>query len=188
MSKISKLQEFKYPIMYAPLEIKEQGGYINNYEIITLGYAVSKCYLIESSIRYLINGSTELYHKVVFPYKNISALHSEKKALGKPNLPSYNAEYDIVSDVFDNYDDVKRCVEDKNNLLKLGLAAYKPTLLSDDDQEKYNRQMELYNAEVEELKKQLDVCERYEKLVLMETQKMTISTNGSEKVLKRLKK
>lgn len=180
MAKANKKNELGYPIVYAPLQIKERGGYLNNYEIITLGHIVSKCYVLESIIKYLPNGDAELYYKVVFPYNDISALSDNKTDLGNPNIPSKTSDYDIVTEIFDNYDDAKKCVEDKNNLLELWLSTYKPTLLPDGDIDKYNIQLERYNAEYAELKKELSLCKEFEKLVLNETKKMHISRVDGE--------
>ena len=48
-----------FPIKYAILELKEKGGYITNYEYIVRGYIVSKCWVVESSIKYFSDGDSE---------------------------------------------------------------------------------------------------------------------------------
>ena len=36
------------------------------------GFVVTKCYVLEDTIKYFSNGGKQEYYKVVFPYPNIS--------------------------------------------------------------------------------------------------------------------
>ena len=45
-------RENNFPIKYAVLELKEEGGYITNYKDIVRGYIVSKCWVAERRSRW----------------------------------------------------------------------------------------------------------------------------------------
>ena len=57
-----------YPIKYAVLKVEVSDKDIKR----TLGYIVSKCYVVESFSRIDKEGNTRNGYKVVFPYNNIN--------------------------------------------------------------------------------------------------------------------
>ena len=48
----------KYPIKYAILELKVDGGPIHGYEEITKGFIVSKCFVLAEGLKYTSVGKT----------------------------------------------------------------------------------------------------------------------------------
>lgn len=85
----------KYPIKYAVLELKESGGWPVGYKDIIRGNIVSKCYVVESSIRY---GDSKIFHKVVFLFSSLEtlkqSLHNQSQYIGEKAIPSYDANGD----------------------------------------------------------------------------------------------
>lgn len=117
----------EYPIKYAVLKLKREGGWNDNYEDVTVGYIASKCYLVESSIKYRRDGSNAIMHSVVFPYSDFTRFYFQDN----PNISSLPIEeeprYDaldypypirIVDKLFDNYEEAKKEAEIQNLKLK----------------------------------------------------------------------
>lgn len=188
------MNELNYPIKYAVLEVKERGGYAVNYEIVTLGFIVSKCYVIESSIRYLRSGKEEPYHKVVFPFKNITkfeeGLHSNQKYLGEANIPNDNfynnaSLFNIVDIVFEDYDDAKKFSEEKNEFVRIRHEFQRPFLFPNDKLSDYNKQLKIFEQEKKEIEKRIILCHKFEEAILEQTEEMIISENDSVKKLVR---
>lgn len=123
--------ELNYPVKYAVLELKERGGWAADYQDVNQGFIVSKCYVIESSIKYDYYGKPTEFNKVVFPYDDIStfkiALKNGGHRVGKRNIPAYDAcgnphPIRIVDKLFDTYEEAKEeaCLKNeeyKNNLI-----------------------------------------------------------------------
>ena len=59
-----------YPVKYAVLELQVDGGIRYDYEDITKGFVVSKCYVLEDRLIYSYNGSAFQKFVVSFPYDN----------------------------------------------------------------------------------------------------------------------
>ena len=181
-----------FPIKYAILELKEKGGYITNYEDIVRGYIVSKCWLVESSIKYFSNGNSKFSHKVIFPYKDLdilkTSLRNDVEYIGERVTINYDFNYnpypvDVVSELFDSYEDAKIIAEEKNRIMKNNIASkiyfsvldprFKQTLCD------YENEFAI----------QLSICQLFEKLSLLETEDMTIEEDISQdKGLQLLKK
>ena len=87
-------EENNFPIKYAILELKEKSGYLANYKDIVRGYIVSKCWVVESSIKYFSNGESKIFHKVIFPYKSLdvfkTSLCNNSKYMGERSIPRYD--------------------------------------------------------------------------------------------------
>ena len=81
-----------YPIKYAVLELKKRGGWAVDFEDVTQGFIVSKCYVVESNIVYNADGTNSVKHKVVFPYDDIS-LFEIAKSKSKETLNQEDIEY-----------------------------------------------------------------------------------------------
>ena len=182
-------KELKYPIKYAVLEVKEQGGWACGYQEITQGYIVSKCYVIESGIRYHSNGKNELTHKVVFPFKNFAefrmALQRGATFMGEEIVPSYDAcgnpyPLDIVMDLFDSYEEAHILSSQKNEEKQRKLIL--EVSISDDNwQTKYEK---LNMAFLE----MLGMCQKFEELITLETANMNVTDNPDQIIIKKLKK
>ena len=172
-----------FPIKFAILELKETGGYITNYKDIVRGYIVSKCWVVESSIKYFSDGNSKLFHKVIFPYKDLNtlktALRNNDEYIGERVTINYDCNYnlcpvDVVSELFDSYEDAKNIAEAKNQEMKNNIALNKQTLFD-------------YEHEFVE---QLSICQLFEKLALLKTEDMTITESINQEngfpLLKRL--
>lgn len=120
-------RDLRYPIKYAVLELKKEGGWPDNYEEVTIGYIASKCYLVESSTIYRDDGESNIRHFVVFPYSDFTSFYLPYETNGlrlpKEDEPKYNAcnnpyPVRIVEKLFDSYEDAKRQAEIQNCELK----------------------------------------------------------------------
>lgn len=180
-------QNLKYPIKYAVLELKENGGFIAGYEEITRGFVVSKCYIVESSVKYLSNGESKLSHKVVFPFRDLYnfkvGLHYGKQDLGEPVVPKYDANNNpypcnVVSDVFDNYEEAYELATQKNDKLHSNLIL-EISLLDSKWKEKYSELEKRFY-------KELSICKNFEELISIQTNDMEITR--TEKQIQLIKK
>lgn len=126
-------EQNNFPVKYAILELKEEGGYLSNYKDITRGFVVSKCYVLESVIKYLADGSSKAFYKVFFPFQNLSilkvALQNNKLDIGQKLEPKFNLNNEVnstttVFNLFDTYEDAKRFSHIKNEILKDELPIY----------------------------------------------------------------
>ena len=167
-------RELNYPIKYAVLELKEQGGWTFGYNDITIGFIASKCYVVGSSIKNHSNGESDISYDVVFPLKNISdfkfflklgMLYNEKHKV--PLYDGFGKHYPvtIVSDLFDNYEEAKCAAGLKNDELK--------------EESEQNEKLFLEN---------LSVCQKFEDLVLRKTENMIITEDRVQIKCKKLKK
>lgn len=171
-------KELKYPIKYAVLELKEQGGWLNGYEDITQGFIVSKCYVVESRLKHFSSGKSELTHNVVFPYKNIAnfrlALQRGVSYCDTGTIPSYDAcgnpyPADVVSNLFDSYEEAQLSAFESNETLKRRLILQ--VSISDEDwREKYAKLQQ-------ELSENLTLCQKFETFISAQTETMNVSDN-----------
>ena len=177
-------KDINYPVKYAALKLKVLGGYDSNYTYITFGYIASKCYVVESFIKYYPNGDSSLSHKVVFPYSNLTSFISNK-SIGNIVTPRYNSNneiypVEIISDLFDSYEDAKKYALEKNKEMENSLAMEVDLPLNSP----------YFNDEYEKVKEKfydrLLICESYEKLVTQKTEDMKVSINREKcKTLKK---
>lgn len=180
-------KEINYPIKYAVLELKERNSYLDEYDDITKGFIPSKCYVIESDIIYNPDGSNKMVHIVVFPFQDIKSFKISLGNLGKANIPNFE-EYgticpiNMVTDLFDNYENAKIVTEQKNEELKYKLLSkYTSSNLSKLSYENYKHRIE--NG--------LEICYMFEQLVQIETENMGISeepTTNKLNILKPIRK
>ena len=191
-------KEINYPIKYAVLELKEDGGYTFGYKEITQGFIVSKCYVIESSIIYDSDGNNKIIHKVVFPYKDIesfkTSLEKGKQNIGNEEIPRHDAcgrvyPISIVTDLYDTYEIAKEAAKEKNEEHKCNLMLKTPAPI-------YTKSsnvdwIEQYEYLKQEFEKNLELCNLFEKLVLTATKDMNVSEelsdNEQKSFVKRLK-
>ena len=106
-----------YPVKYAILTLKSDD--INN---DTKYYVVSKCYVLENSIRYFEEGKKRVLYKVVFPYPKLTGDFSVKTE------PSFNNNgdpylYELVNRLYDDYKEAKEDANIKNNNMNLKLLS-----------------------------------------------------------------
>lgn len=59
-------EDLRFPIKYAVLELKSPGGYSTNYEDVTEGFIVSKCYVVGCEVKYFPTGEAKVTYKVYF--------------------------------------------------------------------------------------------------------------------------
>lgn len=165
-------KEINYPIKYAVLELKENGGWATGNKCITLGFIVSKCYVLKSKVVYHSNGTSTINHEVVFPFEDISlfksSLRSNQINIGTENIPNYDAcdrpyPVNIVSAIFDAYEQAKAEANEKNDQMKFNkirrLSVTGPSL----------------NALIREHEENLKICNEFEQLVLKAAENMIIS-------------
>lgn len=169
-------REINYPIKYAILELKKIGGLSVGYENITQGFIVSKCYVVESNVTYHSDGKSEITHKVVFPFENISYFESSlmygEQNIGEKRIPSYDTclrpyPINIVTDLFDTYEEAKIIAEKKNGECRRSLI-HKVTIGNSNWKEKFEELQQ-------EFEQKLKLCNLFEKLVLEATEDMNIT-------------
>lgn len=172
-----------YPIKYAVLELKQDGRYLTNYQKYTSGFIVSKCYVIKSEIDYYSNGGYNTIHHVVFPYddfgKFVTGFKHDKTDIGKREYPSINSNLNsthVVSDLFDTYEEAKESAKEKNEYLRADLTLSLSIL--DED---FMKKLEEINNN---FLTKLAVCNRFEELVLKNTEDMNITLDEKTKIIK----
>lgn len=113
--------KYNYPVKYALMPIYEMNGWnkgLNsiepNYEII--GYIVSKCFLIKSSVEYKADGTSKIIYDVVFPYQ-LSDYRTMIWSKVDPVTNIYNENLNVTSVdcVFSSLKEAKEECETKNN-------------------------------------------------------------------------
>ena len=144
-----------YPVKYAVLELQVDGGIRYDYEDITKGFVVSKCYVLEDRLIYSYNGSAFQKFVVSFPYDNFEYFmiwfnkNSHKYSSYMCDLYKnyYESKHDpsrehlrenyplhVVGELFDTYEEAKELEDNKNGILKgelltnTGRAAYEKLL------------------------------------------------------------
>lgn len=151
-------KELKYPIKFAVLEIKERGPY----EEITIGFIASRCYQLETTIKYHAEGNTSASHKVIFPLKDILEFKNSIKGKRPYNGSHINPrtvwgrEEDIVDNLFDNYEEAHEKAVEQNINLRRKYAMY---WLND-------------REKIEKIIENIKICENFEQSVLTETEYM----------------
>ena len=191
-------KEINFPIKYAVLELKENGGYLTGYKDITRGFIASKCYVVESAIVYNSDGSSKIVHKVVFPFNNIEkfklSLRNGRQNIGNAEVPKYDAcnhiyPISIVDELFDSYDFAKFAAEERNEDYRCNILSKTPSsIINSDTKLNWQEQYEYLRKEFEE---ELEICNLFEKLILLETKDMDIneelSTDKTKSFIKVLK-
>lgn len=161
-----------YPVKYAVLELRESGGFANGYEELTRGFIVSKCYLVEGSVRFLVTGNHEILYKVVFPFKNnphyeLNSQNIDDRISALSGIDGVSYSVDIVSDIFDNYEEASLLAEQKNKILKAKLIL-KVSVLD----QNWKTQFRKLNVEFQ---KKLAICQKIEKVIASKTKNMDVS-------------
>ena len=173
-----------YPVKYAVEELKIEGGYNEDYQDITKGYIISKCYVLEDRIRY---GGSEpcVMHVVSFPYSrfedfvryniiknmNKSPFHSPGEYYEERITPEsedlMNPRF-IVEDLYDSIEDAYLEAERRNDNLRGELLLYTSSM----QYEKLSKQIDA----------DLDLCREYAGFIAINTTDMVV-----EKVKRKVK-
>ena len=87
-------EKMNYPIKYGVLMLIEPEGWPIGTKMSIKGYIPSKCYLVESSIRYYPDGTSQNFHQVVFPYEDFykfkMALAAKQEYYEQPRVPRHS--------------------------------------------------------------------------------------------------
>lgn len=171
------MENLNYPIKYAVLELKEKGGWDNNYEDITIGFIVSICYVVNQNIRYYQDGTNKTTYQVVFPYKDIHTFKYRQIFNDEPIIPHYSLWHkclnsDKVSEIFDTYEEASIAAEKANINKRKSIIC----------------NIYEYNNLLKKHYEDLAICKQFEKLVQEKTIDMAITKeNISIKKLTRKK-
>ena len=173
----------KYPIKYAILELKLNGGPTHCYEEITKGFIVSKCYVLEEALKYTSYGDAIPKYVISFPYDNFEYFiewmgkNSDnyyfdhyKYYYESKNDPSEAHLKDsfpiVVTQIFDTYKEAKEIANNKNGELKYNLLI--------------NTGIKEYETLSKEFDDNMNLCGEYEKFIYVNTTNMQISLLISE--------
>lgn len=184
--------DLRFPIKYAVLELKSPGGYSTNYEDVTEGFIVSKCYVLESNVKYYPNGcavrAVESY-KVFFPYDDIEGFkrmtfmgipyYEERKSLEIDASNNYYPVH-VVDCLFDTYEEAKEDAKQKNESMRRKISLV--FSISDSSFK------EKYDKAVEEFKKRLFNCGFYEMFITENTKDMKVTKEERLDTLRRLRR
>lgn len=178
-----------YPIKYAVLEVKEKGRCLGGHKNITQGFIVSKCYVVESKIKYGMSGNTRISHTVVFPFQDFSCfkenLKRGTKYIGKHVIPKFNVDGNpllssVVDELFDTYEEASQLANQKNE--KMYFDLYFEVKV---DPTNPNFDVELQKLKDDYNNKQ-NMCKIFEQLITDQTNSMEITQkqNENNKILK----
>ena len=167
-----------YPIKYAILELKENGGAKYNYEDIIKGYIVSKCYVLERRFSY---SNKSISYVVSFPYDDFDNFVKWYKKNSKnyyfdiykhyweyrrnPSEELIRDDYihHIVSNLFNTYEEAMNVSNYKNGCLRGKLLK--------------NTGSNAYEYLKKEFEDTMDICSEYEKYIFANTTDMNVSIN-----------
>lgn len=164
-------KELNYPIKYTIQKLTIEGGFTQNYENITLGFIVSKCYVVNENIKYLADGTTNTTYKVVFPYKDIDSFRCSLSKLynynEEPSIPEYNycgecKNANTITKIFDTYEEAYITVEIENQNLRKKIPFHN---------------IEEYKNIIRKHNKNLEICKLFEQLITEKTKNMIITKN-----------
>jgi hypothetical protein len=173
----------KYPIKYAILELKVNGGPSYYYEEKTKGFIVSKCFVLAEGLKYTSSGKTIPKYIVSFPYDDFEYfIKWMERNRDNYNFDHYSYYYEsknnpdeaylkdnypiIVNQIFDTYEATKEIADHKNNELKSNLLT--------------NTGINAYEALSKEFADTMDLCGEYEKFIYANTTDMQVSLLASE--------
>ena len=182
-----------YPIKYAVEELKVDGGINYEYEDITKGFIVSKCYVLEDRLIYLPNGETCQKFVVSFPYdqfeyftrwfrqnsyKYMSYIYDlYKNYIENKHDPSREHLRDghplhFVCELFDDFLEAKEMVDHKNNQLKGEILA--------------NTGRKAYEKLLKEFDDTMTMCGEYEKFIFANTSDMLVDKGQNAGLIRKL--
>ena len=162
-----------YPIKYAVLELKVDGGFVDHYEDVTKAFIVSKCFVLEDRLCYSSGDLPFQKYIVSFPFdrfndftkwfcknRNYRFYYEEKK---NPYEKSFVYGYPLytVTELFDDYEEAKELADSKNRYLKM--------------QELINTNYSTYIKLANDFDDMMLICSEYEKFIFENTFDMEIS-------------
>ena len=155
-----------YPIKYAVLKVEVSDKDIKR----TLGYIVSKCYVVESFSRIDKEGNTRNGYKVVFPYNNINNYENTKR-----NIPYYDANgnaypLNIVTNLYTDIKRANKIAKLKNKMLLSRLIGMKLLNSNNIKEDEYNIKREFNNN--------LSECKIFEAFINDNTKDLNITDNN----------
>ena len=161
-----------YPVKYAILELKERKGWADNYKYETVGFIVSKCYVLDSNIKYYRDGSQRLSYEVEFPYRNnpdyeISLKHIYEVPNPTRDISGYCNTADTVFMLFESYEEALLYADEKNQKLKNDICL-KLYVFERNWDEKYEKLKNKFDE------KQLE-CKKIEEWILNHTTLMKVT-------------
>lgn len=173
------MNDNKYPVKYGVLLIKEKGGWVNNYEDIEICYIVSKCYVIEESIKYYMDGSSKHINKVFFPFNSYDDIKSRTKYIEPAKLHidyyGYPLDMSIIDNLFDTFEEAKEDSNEKNEFLRQMLSLKIPLYKNPNYITQYNELLKIFDSN-------LQMCTEYEKLIQEMTRDLAVTVDKTEKI------
>lgn len=166
-----------YPIKYAILELKEKGGWVNNYEETTRGYIVSKCYIHEINTKFMTDGSSKTVYNVIFPYRDFEAFRINYKYNKESKINKaipYNGGfyyYDKVDMVYDSKEEALEIANLKNKNLEAQVSI---------DIELFTENWkERLDIERKKFFDEFSLCKKFEELIEDYTSDMIVSIDNT---------
>lgn len=173
-------EDLKFPIKYAVLELKSPGGYSTNYEDVTEGFIVSKCYVVGSEVKYFPTGEAKVTYKVYFPYDDIeNFMFNGRDVIRMLGIDACNNYYSvhIVEGIFDTYEEAKEEADHRNKCLK-SLAIVRATFAEDTVKETI----------IDNFEQKMQLCQKYEDFIAENTKGMKVTKDDRLDSLRRLRK
>lgn len=183
------IEDLKFPIKYAVLELKRNDGYSTGYEDITVGFIASKCFVLESTLKYSKNQDPRISHLVTFPFNNIKSFvnslregYNFRENIILPSLDACDDYYPatLVLELFDSYEEAKIQATNKNKALENRVGLYLPLRDLNFD--------ELYKKEMNKFRQTMQDCQDYENWITENSKDMKINEDESLKLLRLLEK
>ena len=174
-NKIYKLRRkiMEQPIKYAiqELTIEKEDYFTDDYIKETIGFIVSKCYVLEDRICYSESGTNHKY-AVSFRYddfESFMAYYNRFKSVYGNNVYKYyigniskHPNTYVVDELFDSYEEAKIIADAKNSHLKWEIVS--------------NASSNGYDELCSSIDNILSICSEYEKFVFANTTDMEITT------------
>lgn len=175
-----------YPIKYAVLELKVNGGAKHCYEDITKAFIASKCYVLEERKIFMsYNDHILIEYVVSFPYDKFEDFvewykinqkyynfdyyryynESQRDQCNERNRDNYPVH--LVSELFDTYEEAKECAEVKNSHLRWLAVS--------------TANSQLYEKLDKEFKETFEMSAEYEKYIYENTSDMEVSLKDINK-------
>ena len=165
------INEINYPIKYAIQELKINKGYDSNYEDITYGFIISKCYIVNQNIRYHQDGTNTLTYNVVFPYKDIETFiyhtqfnyqFNETKSIPYYSFRNKCMNDTIIYNIFDTYEEA--LIEKEKQIKEHKRIMFKQL-----------SKISEYEKLLKTLEQNQIICNKYEEIILEKTKDILIT-------------
>lgn len=151
------MNELKYPIKYAIMQIKNQNGWTSGGNELESTFGVvaniiSKCYVISERKEYLQDGTTKKIYEVVFVYQDQNIVYPEYSIYGS----CINSE--MVDRVYDNINEALLAKDKANKKIinnNIGILPYNEKFKETvkDLKEKHQNNLDRYNILEQEIER-----------------------------------